>query len=133
MRDGKLWGLVGSLSLLNSIGTFQAYLDSHRLHAYSSQEMGWIFNVFTFLTFFCGAQIGAIFDARPSTAYHTGVDFGHGLDLPSRPSATFSMRSEGLQPDSRLVGDQLEGCSILLFYKVILNASVLYRQLGSLL
>lgn len=51
MRDGKLWGLVGSLSLLNSIGTFQAYLDSHRLHAYSSQEMGWIFNVFTFLTF----------------------------------------------------------------------------------
>lgn len=61
---GSFMGLVGSLGLINSIGTFQAYLEQNQLSNYSSGSIGWIFGMFTFLTFFCGVQIGPIFDAR---------------------------------------------------------------------
>ncbi|CAG7985388.1 unnamed protein product [Penicillium olsonii] len=61
---GSFMGLVGSLGLINSIGTFQAYLESHQLKEYSSGKTGWIFGLFTFLTFFGGIQVGPIFDAR---------------------------------------------------------------------
>lgn len=49
---------------MNSIGTFQAYLATHQLAAYSESEIGWIFSVYTFLSFFCGVQIGPFFDAK---------------------------------------------------------------------
>lgn len=61
---GSFMGLVGSLGLVNSTGTFQAYLESHQLKAQGSGTTGWIFGLFTFLAFFCGIQIGPIFDAR---------------------------------------------------------------------
>ncbi|KAE8381471.1 MFS monocarboxylate transporter [Aspergillus bertholletiae] len=61
---GSFMGLVGSLGLVNSIGTFQAYLETHQLDAYGSGKTGWIFGVFTCLTFFCGIQVGPFFDAR---------------------------------------------------------------------
>ncbi|KAL3491011.1 MFS monocarboxylate transporter [Aspergillus germanicus] len=61
---GSFMGLVGSLGLVNSTGTFQAYLESHQLRQHGSGQTGWIFDLFSFLTFFCGIQIGPIFDAR---------------------------------------------------------------------
>ncbi|KAJ5709238.1 Major facilitator superfamily domain general substrate transporter [Penicillium malachiteum] len=61
---GSFLGLFGSLGLINTIGTFQAYIESHQLKDYSSGDVGWIFGMFPFLTFFCGVQIGPIFDAR---------------------------------------------------------------------
>jgi len=61
---GSFLGLFGSLGLVNSIGTFQAYIESHQLKEYSSGSVGWIFGMYAFLTFFCGVQIGPIFDAR---------------------------------------------------------------------
>ncbi|KAE8423676.1 MFS monocarboxylate transporter [Aspergillus pseudocaelatus] len=61
---GSFMGLVGSLGLINSIGTFQAYLETHQLQQYGSGKTGWIFGLFTFLTFFGGIQVGPIFDAR---------------------------------------------------------------------
>ena len=62
---GSFMGLISSLGLVNSIGTFQAYLEIHQLSQYhSSGKTSWIFGPFTFLTFFCGIQIGPIFDAR---------------------------------------------------------------------
>ncbi|KAJ5723941.1 hypothetical protein N7488_001976 [Penicillium malachiteum] len=61
---GSFLGLFGSLGLINTIGTFQAYIESHQLKEYSSGDVGWIFGMFPFLTFFCGVQIGPIFDAR---------------------------------------------------------------------
>lgn len=61
---GSFLGLFGSLGLVNTIGTFQAYIESHQLKDYSSGDIGWIFGMFAFLTFFCGVQIGPIFDAR---------------------------------------------------------------------
>ncbi|KAJ5693176.1 hypothetical protein N7462_002599 [Penicillium macrosclerotiorum] len=61
---GSFLGLFGSLGLVNTIGTFQAYIESHQLKDYSSGSIGWIFGMYAFLTFFCGVQIGPIFDAR---------------------------------------------------------------------
>ena len=61
---GSFMGFVGSLGLLNSIGTFQAYLEDNQLKNYGSGAIGWIFGMFTFMTFFGGIQIGPIFDAR---------------------------------------------------------------------
>lgn len=61
---GSFMGLFGSLGLVNTVGTFQAYIQSHQLSDYSSGDNGWIFSVFAFLTFFCGVQIGPIFDAK---------------------------------------------------------------------
>ncbi|KAJ5236326.1 hypothetical protein N7489_006417 [Penicillium chrysogenum] len=61
---GSFLGLFGSLGLVNTIGTFQAYIQTHQLKEYSSGSNGWIFGMFAFLTFFCGVQVGPIFDAR---------------------------------------------------------------------
>lgn len=61
---GSFMGLFGSLGLVNTIGTFQAYIETNQLKDYSSGNVGWIFGMFAFLTFFCGVQIGPIFDAR---------------------------------------------------------------------
>lgn len=61
---GSFLGLFGALGLVNSIGTLQAYVQTHQLKEYSSGSVGWIFGMYCFLTFFCGVQIGPIFDAR---------------------------------------------------------------------
>lgn len=61
---GSFMGLFGSLGLVNTIGTFQAYIQEHQLKEYGSGKNGWIFGVYAFLTFLCGVQIGPIFDAR---------------------------------------------------------------------
>lgn len=61
---GSFMGLSASLGLVNTIGTFQAYLQDHQLKEYSPGNVGWIFGVYSFLTFFCGVQIGPVFDAK---------------------------------------------------------------------
>jgi len=49
---------------MNTISTYNTYLSTHQLSDYSESSIGWIFSVYIFLTFFCGIQIGPIFDAR---------------------------------------------------------------------
>ena len=61
---GSFSGMVASFGILNTVGTFQAYLSTHQLAQHSPSSIGWIFSIFTFLTFFCGVQIGPIFDAK---------------------------------------------------------------------
>ncbi|GME37009.1 mfs monocarboxylate transporter [Neofusicoccum parvum] len=60
---GSFSGMLASFGMMNSIGTFQAYLATHQLSHYDESTIGWIFSVYTFLSFFCGIQIGPIFDA----------------------------------------------------------------------
>lgn len=43
---------------------FQAYLSTHQLSGYNESTIGWIFSVYVFLSFFCGIQIGPVFDAK---------------------------------------------------------------------
>ena len=49
---------------MNSISTYNTYLSTHQLSAYSASAIGWIFSTYIFLTFLCGIFIGPIFDAR---------------------------------------------------------------------
>ncbi|KAL3259637.1 hypothetical protein ABHI18_005233 [Aspergillus niger] len=61
---GSFLAFLGSLGLVNTIGTFQAYIESHQLKDHSTGSIGWIFGIYIFLAFFCGVQIGPVFDAR---------------------------------------------------------------------
>ncbi|KAL4962247.1 MCT family MFS transporter [Aspergillus stella-maris] len=61
---GSFLGLFASLGLVNTIGTFQAYLQENQLKDYSSGSISWIFGIYAFLTFFGGVQVGPIFDAK---------------------------------------------------------------------
>jgi hypothetical protein len=60
---GSFCGMVGAFGMMNTIGTFQAYLATHQLSQYNEGTIGWIFSLYVFLAFFCGIQIGPIFDA----------------------------------------------------------------------
>lgn len=54
---------MASFGLMNTVGTFQAYLQTHQLSAYSEAEVGWIFGLYLFMAYCCGVQAGPIFDA----------------------------------------------------------------------
>ncbi|KIW19343.1 hypothetical protein PV08_03638 [Exophiala spinifera] len=61
---GSFCGLVAALGVMNTLGTYQAYLSTHQLRDYSESTIGWIFGIYAFLSFFFGIQIGPIFDAK---------------------------------------------------------------------
>ncbi|KAH9831896.1 Major Facilitator Superfamily [Teratosphaeria destructans] len=61
---GSFSGMTASFGCMNTVGIYQAYLATHQLANYSESAIGWIFSVYTFLAFFCGVQIGPIFDAK---------------------------------------------------------------------
>lgn len=61
---GSFSGMTASFGIMNALGTFQAYLSMHQLASYSPSSVGWIFGLYVFLGFFCGVQIGPIFDAK---------------------------------------------------------------------
>lgn len=61
---GAFCVLICSFGMMNIIGIFQAYLSTHQLKNYNESTISWIFSVYVFLAFFCGLQIGPIFDAR---------------------------------------------------------------------
>ena len=52
-----------AFGLMNTIGTFQAYLETHQLAQYTEAEIGWIFGLYLFMTYCCGLQWGPIMDA----------------------------------------------------------------------
>jgi MFS family permease len=52
-----------ALGMMNTIGTYHAYLATHQLATTSESALGWIFGIYAFLSFFAGIQIGPIFDA----------------------------------------------------------------------
>lgn len=61
---GSFCGMTASFGILNSVGTFQAYLSTNQLADETPSAIGWVFSLYAFLTFFCGVQIGPIFDGK---------------------------------------------------------------------
>lgn len=59
---GSWLALFSALGLMNTLATFQAYVAIHQLDDHSEGQIGWIFSLYTFLTFFCGIYIGPTFD-----------------------------------------------------------------------
>ncbi|PHH90506.1 hypothetical protein CDD83_3470 [Cordyceps sp. RAO-2017] len=56
--------MTAGLGLVNSTGIFEAYVSNTVLSSSSSNAVGWIFGIYVFVSYFCGVQIGPIFDAR---------------------------------------------------------------------
>ncbi|KAF2638173.1 MFS general substrate transporter [Massarina eburnea CBS 473.64] len=61
---GSFFGTVVAFGMMNTVGIFHQYLSEHQLKDYNESTIGWIFSVYVFLSFFCGIQIGPIFDAH---------------------------------------------------------------------
>ena len=61
---GSFSGLMASFGLVNTVGTLQAYLSTHQLASYDPSTIGWIFSTYLAISFFCGVQIGPVFDAK---------------------------------------------------------------------
>lgn len=61
---GAFSGMVAAFGLMNTMGSFQTYLSTHQLSQHSPSTIGWIFSLYVFLAFFCGVQIGPVFDAK---------------------------------------------------------------------
>jgi len=61
---GSFLGLLSSLGMMNTVGIYHAYISEHYLQEYSESTISWIFSMYVFLSFFCGLQIGPIFDAH---------------------------------------------------------------------
>ena len=61
---GSFSGMTASFGLMNTIGTYQAYLSTHQLAHLDPSTTGWVFSFYTFLSFFCGVQIGPFFDNK---------------------------------------------------------------------
>ncbi|GAB7322448.1 hypothetical protein MBLNU13_g03389t1 [Cladosporium sp. NU13] len=61
---GSFCGMTAGFGYMNTIGIFHAYLGNHQLAQYGEQAIGWVFSVYVFLSFFCGVQIGPVFDAH---------------------------------------------------------------------
>lgn len=61
---GSFCALFAVFGVINSTGVFQQYFSSHQLSGYSAEQIGWIFSLSLFLTFFCGNPIGPFFDAK---------------------------------------------------------------------
>ena len=60
---GSFAGMTACFGMMNTIGTFEAYISTHQLEGYSPSAIGWIFGIYVFLAFFSGILIGPIFDA----------------------------------------------------------------------
>lgn len=61
---GSWCSMFCGFGVLNTIGIFNSYISTHQLSSYSESTVSWIFSIYVFLVFFCGLQIGPIFDAK---------------------------------------------------------------------
>ncbi|KAH0425830.1 MFS monocarboxylate transporter [Colletotrichum camelliae] len=58
---------MGGLGLMNSIGIYQSWISTHQLQDVDDGKLAWIFGLFNFMVFFCGIQIGPVFDVHGPT------------------------------------------------------------------
>lgn len=64
---GSFCAIMGGLGLMNSIGIYQSWISTHQLHDVDDGKLAWIFGLFNFMVFFCGIQIGPVFDVHGPT------------------------------------------------------------------
>ncbi|KAF8861246.1 MFS general substrate transporter [Acephala macrosclerotiorum] len=59
---GSWCAMFASLGIANTLASFQAYISRNQLSTYTPDQIGWIFSIYTFLSFACGIYIGPLFD-----------------------------------------------------------------------
>ena len=60
---GSFCGALAVFGIINTQAVLLEYFSAHQLKEYTPSQIGWIFGFYLFLTFFCGAPIGPIFDS----------------------------------------------------------------------
>ncbi|KAH7309110.1 riboflavin transporter MCH5 [Stachybotrys elegans] len=61
---GAWCALLPPMGILNTHAVLQAWVMEHQLQGLPESQVGWIFSCFSFFIYFCGAQVGPIFDAH---------------------------------------------------------------------
>lgn len=61
---GSWCAMFASLGIANALASFQAYISQNQLSTYTPDQIGWIFSIYTFLSFACGIYIGPLFDVH---------------------------------------------------------------------
>ena len=62
---GSFSGMLACFGLtMNAGGVLEAYISTHQLAGCDPSAVGWLFSIYIFFSFFCGLQIGPIFDAK---------------------------------------------------------------------
>lgn len=60
---GAFCGTAASIGVYNTSGLFEAYMSTELLPDKSTSNVGWIFGIYAFVTWFLGVQVGPTFDA----------------------------------------------------------------------
>ncbi|CDK26330.1 unnamed protein product [Kuraishia capsulata CBS 1993] len=60
---GANLGLMATFAIMNSMGVVESYIMSHQLAELPTSTVGWVFGVYTFMTYAGGIVGGPIFDA----------------------------------------------------------------------
>ncbi|CAI6099509.1 unnamed protein product [Clonostachys chloroleuca] len=60
---GAWCAMIPSMGMLNSLAILEAWLSEHDLQGIPKSTTGWVLSTYAFFLFFCGAQIGPIFDS----------------------------------------------------------------------
>jgi hypothetical protein len=58
---GSFISMVASFGVMNTLGTLHAHLSENKLAGHSEGEIGWIFGLYTFVSYFGGIQIGMLY------------------------------------------------------------------------
>ncbi|KAF5013280.1 hypothetical protein FDECE_709 [Fusarium decemcellulare] len=59
---GSFLFVMPTFGMMQSIGTFQSYLQLNQLHDYTAGEVGWITGMYMFLSMLASIQVGPILD-----------------------------------------------------------------------
>lgn len=61
---GSFCAIFSALAMMNSIGTYQAWVTDNELKNTKPDQISWMFGFYNFLSFFAGLQWGPTFDAH---------------------------------------------------------------------
>ncbi|KAF4450072.1 hypothetical protein F53441_6777 [Fusarium austroafricanum] len=61
---GSFLFLMPTFGMMQSIGTFQSYLELNQLRDYSAGEIGWIAGMYMFISMLVAIQVGPVLDQR---------------------------------------------------------------------
>ncbi|KAJ6786347.1 hypothetical protein PWT90_04737 [Aphanocladium album] len=61
---GAWCAMMPSMGLLNTLAVLEAWLGAHELASVPKTQSAWIFSSYAFFLYFCGAQVGPVFDAH---------------------------------------------------------------------
>lgn len=60
---GAWCAMIPSMGLLNTLAVLEAWTSEHQLRDVPKTKSAWIFSCYAFFLYFCGAQVGPVFDA----------------------------------------------------------------------